>query len=87
MGRTKKQSTEAAVREIRVEFADTGIGMTEAQAQRLFRPFTQADVSTTRRFGGTGLGLSSCRELTTLMGGAIGVESEEGEGSTFQSWP
>jgi signal transduction histidine kinase len=72
--------TEAGVR-IRVR--DTGIGMPAETAQRMFEKFSQADASTTRRFGGSGLGLSICRELAALMGGSIGAESALGEGSTF----
>ncbi len=62
---------------------DTGIGMTEAQMGNLFQPFTQAELSTTRRYGGTGLGLSICQRLLELMDGSIAVNSVPGEGSCF----
>jgi len=62
---------------------DTGIGIDPSIHQKLFQPFVQADVSTTRRFGGTGLGLTICRRLAEAMGGSIGVRSEPGLGSEF----
>ncbi|WP_171013669.1 response regulator [Chitinivorax sp. B] len=67
----------------KVTVSDTGIGIPTAIQQRLFNPFSQADASTTRRFGGTGLGLSISQRLIDAMHGQIGVDSEEGEGSTF----
>jgi CheY-like chemotaxis protein/HPt (histidine-containing phosphotransfer) domain-containing protein/two-component sensor histidine kinase len=72
---------ERAVVEIRV--IDNGIGMDQETQARLFSPFTQADVSMTRRFGGTGLGLSIALKLVQLMGGEITVQSIPGQGSTF----
>lgn len=68
---------------MRFEVSDTGIGIPEDRRDRLFKLFSQVDPSTTRRFGGTGLGLALCQRLVDLFGGEIGVTSKPGEGSTF----
>ena len=81
--RVSLDEEDAAGARIRFEVKDTGIGIPKDKIVTLFQPFTQVDASITRRYGGTGLGLSISRQLTERMGGDIGVESEEGKGSTF----
>ena len=79
----KTEKTMDANTLLRFSIQDTGIGLSEQQISNLFQPFTQADVSTTRKYGGTGLGLSICNQLVEMMGGRLWVDSEPGKGSTF----
>jgi signal transduction histidine kinase/DNA-binding response OmpR family regulator len=73
--------TPGALVEFRVK--DTGIGIPLSRQSALFQSFTQVDASTTRKYGGTGLGLAICKRLATMMGGQVGLESQEGQGSSF----
>ena len=79
---TREQETDRDVT-VRFSVTDTGIGIPEDQEHFLFKSFTQADASITRKYGGTGLGLAISKQLAELMGGRMGAESKEGEGSTF----
>lgn len=79
----QKQDTDTGDLMVRISVSDTGIGIPVDRRHRLFKLFSQVDGSTTRRFGGTGLGLALCKKLVELFGGEIGVESESEKGSTF----
>ncbi|HET9835704.1 MAG TPA: ATP-binding protein [Rhodanobacteraceae bacterium] len=81
--RVSRRADTATHHELLFAVRDTGIGLAPDAAARLFHPFTQADASVTRRYGGTGLGLTICKKLVELMNGKIGVRSEPGRGSVF----
>ena len=78
-----RQQVEGNKVSIVFEVRDSGIGISKDMQEKLFTPFTQADSSTTRRYGGTGLGLTICKELVNAMGGEIGVESDINKGASF----
>ena len=85
-GTVSLRATRVSLRErqlVQFEIADTGIGMSPAELARLFQPFVQADASVTRKYGGTGLGLTISRRLIELLGGELSVTSAPGQGSTF----
>jgi PAS domain S-box-containing protein len=81
--RAKLQAQTANTATILFSVTDTGIGITPDDQRNLFAPFMQVDASITRKYGGTGLGLAICKQIVTLMGGEIGVESQLGQGSKF----
>ncbi len=80
----QKTAERAGICTLHISVRDSGIGIAKDQQERLFHLFEQADGGISRRFGGTGLGLAICKKLVELMGGAIWIESELGEGATFQ---
>lgn len=82
--RASKQADEGPLQAILIEIQDSGIGIPQDRLDTLFKPFTQADSSTTRKYGGTGLGLTICKYLAEAMGGDITVQSQVGIGSTFR---
>jgi CheY-like chemotaxis protein len=81
--RVERLGSESGLLRVRIEVADTGIGIAPENQAKIFDKFAQEDASTTRRFGGTGLGLAISGQLVELMGGRLAVSSESGKGSTF----
>lgn len=79
----KGNNTEALNMSLRVEVIDTGIGIDEVGKEKLFKPFSQVDATITRKYGGTGLGLTICKQIVERLGGKMGVDSKRGVGSTF----
>ncbi|MCB0033500.1 MAG: HAMP domain-containing histidine kinase, partial [Anaerolineales bacterium] len=83
---TAKRETITEQEWVLLSVADTGIGMTAAQAARVFQPYQQAEASTSRNFGGTGLGMAITKEFCEMMGGRIELETAVGQGATFTIW-
>ena len=83
MSLTAKRYEQDGVEWVSFVVRDSGIGMNAEQVEKIFQPFTQADSSTTRKYGGTGLGLTISRRFCHMMGGDITVESEPEKGSAF----
>ncbi|MEO5340728.1 MAG: ATP-binding protein [Magnetococcus sp. MYC-9] len=83
-GRVSVRVSQAQGAQLLIEVADTGIGIAAEMREAIFQPFVQAEMSTSRRFGGTGLGLTICQKLANQMGGEIELESEVGRGSLFR---
>ncbi|WP_445240178.1 ATP-binding protein [Microcoleus vaginatus] len=80
---TDREEQQSAIPYILFKISDTGLGIAPERMGKLFQPFTQADASTTRKYGGTGLGLEITRNLSRIRGGDTLVESEIGKGSNF----
>jgi len=78
-----EQDFDESQESIKISVSDTGVGLSKAQQHSIFKAFSQADASTARNYGGTGLGLTICKKLIEQMGGIIGFDSELGQGSTF----
>jgi signal transduction histidine kinase/ActR/RegA family two-component response regulator len=83
---TVKNVVADGIEGVEINVKDSGIGIDQEAADKIFEPFQQADISTTRKYGGTGLGLSLCRNFCEMMGGKIWVGSEVGSGATFSIW-
>jgi signal transduction histidine kinase/ActR/RegA family two-component response regulator len=83
---TVKSASLDGVEGVEISVIDSGIGIDQEASENIFEPFQQADISTTRKYGGTGLGLSLCRNFCEMMGGKIWVGSEIGGGATFSIW-
>jgi signal transduction histidine kinase len=81
--RVEEESHEEAISSVHFIVKDTGVGIPEDKREKIFEAFSQADGSMARKFGGTGMGLTICSKLVTTMGGAIWVESKQGQGSAF----